>query len=53
MFMEIYFIQIIFKGPFTFTLAKHGLLRFIMKNQSVLNLGLKDAGIISGGFSPN
>lgn len=51
--MEIYFIQIIFKGPFTFAMAKHALLRFIMKQQSILNLGLKDTGIISSGFSPN
>lgn len=51
--MEIYFIQIIFKGLFTFAMAKHAFLRFIMKKQSVLNLGLKDAGIISSGFSPN
>lgn len=51
--MEIYSIQIIFKGPFTFAVAKHALLRFIMKKQSVLSLGLKDAGIISSGFSPN
>lgn len=53
MFMEIYFIQIIFKGPFTCAMAKHALLRFVMKKQSVLNPGLKDAGIISSGFSPN
>ena len=51
--MEIYFMQMIFKGPSTFAMAKHALLRFIMKKQSVLNLGLKDAGIISSGFSPN
>lgn len=53
MFMAIYFIQMIFKGTFTFAVAKHVLLRFIMKKQSILNLGLKDAGIISSGFSPN
>jgi len=51
--VEIYFIQIVFKGPFTFAMAKRALLGFIMKKQSVLNLGLKDAGIISSGFRPN
>lgn len=34
-------------------MAKHVLLRFIMKQKSVLNLGLKDVAIIHSGFILN